>query len=308
MPRPLAPSGLGSDATTCAYVKPASFRFSRPTQLDEALALLADHGDEAVVMAGGQSLTPLLNLRMSRPEIVVDVSRVRGLDGLTAAEDGVTVGATCRARRVELDADVRAVLPIVPAALSHVGHPQIRNRSTLGGMVAFADPAAEIPAVLRACDGTVELRSASGSRQVEAANFFIGVYQTARADNELVTSLRFAVPPHHHFVVTEHARRHGDFAIAGAVIGLDLKQRTVRGLRLCFFGVGSGPVRLEELEQRFIGAELDDRVTAEIAAGVADLLTPPSDVHASADYRRHTASVVTKRSLQALVQEGANHE
>lgn len=281
-------------------MKPASFRFSRPTELDEALDLLAEYGDEAVVMAGGQSLTPLLNLRMARPEIVVDVSRVRGLDGLAASEDAVTMGATCRARRVELDPEVRAVLPVVPEALSYVGHPQIRNRGTLGGMVAFADPAAEIPAVLRACDGTVELRSASGNRQVRAADFFVSVYQTARADDELVTSIRFAVPPGHRFVVTEHARRHGDFAIAGAIIGLELEQRTVRGIRLCFFGVGPGPVRLEELEQRVIGAELDDRLIEEIAAGVGDLLMPPSDVHASSAYRQHTASVVTKRSLQAL--------
>lgn len=288
-------------------VKPASFRFSRPTDLDEALALLAEHGDEAVVMAGGQSLTPLLNLRMARPEMVVDVSRVSGLDALAVDRDAVTIGATCRARRVELDAEVRAVLPVLPEALGYVGHPQIRNRSTVGGMVAFADPAAEIPAVLRACDGTVELRSANGSRQVAATDFFVGVYQTARADDELVTSVRLAAPPRHRFVVTEHARRHGDFAITGGIFGLALEQRIIRGLRLCFFGVGHGPVRLEALEQRFIGEEFDDRLIVEIAGGVGHLLTPPSDVHASAAYRQHTAAVITKRSLRALAHEGATH-
>jgi carbon-monoxide dehydrogenase medium subunit len=289
-------------------VKPASFRFSRPTELDETLALLAEYGDEAVVMAGGQSLTPLLNLRMARPEVVIDVSRVSGLDELAAGSDALTVGATCRARRVELDPQVRSLLPVVPEALGYVGHPQIRNRSTLGGMVAFADPAAEIPAVLRACDGTVELRSADGRREVQAADFFTGVYQTARADDELVTAIRFTIPPSHRFVVTEYARRHGDFAVAGAVIGLDRAEGAIRGLRLGFFGVGSGPVRLEELERRFVGADFNGRVIDEIAGGVGDLLTPASDVHASAAYRRHVASVVTRRSLQALADKGVTHE
>lgn len=288
-------------------VKPAPFRYSRPTELDDALNLLAEYRDEAVVMAGGQSLTPLLNLRMARPQMVIDVSRVSGLDGLAIDENTVTVGATCRARRIELDPEVGAALPVVPEALSYVGHPQIRNRSTVGGMVAFADPAAEIPAVLRACGGTIELRSATASREIDAADFFVGLYRTARADDELLTAIHFAVPARHRFVVTEHARRHGDFAITGTVVGLELEQDTVRGLRLCFFGAGPGPVRLEELEQRFIGAEFDDRLIDEISAGVGDLLTPPSDVHASAAYRLHTAAVITKRSLQSLAREGVPH-
>jgi carbon-monoxide dehydrogenase medium subunit len=285
-------------------MKPVRFRLSRPTELDEALAILAEHSDDAVVMAGGQSLVPLLNLRMARPEIVVDLSRIESLRTIACADHTVTVGAMARARAVELDGKVRAILPALGDALAYVGHPQIRNRSTVGGMVAFADPAAEIPAVLRACDGRVHLRRRGGAREVEAADFFVGPYVTGRADDELLTAVDFAVPASLRFHVSEHTRRHGDFAIAGAVVGADVEQGHLRALRLCYFGVGAVPRRLTELEQRFGDRELDDQLIDEIAGGVEELITPPSDVHGSADYRRRTAGVLTKRSLCTL-REGA---
>ncbi len=281
-------------------MKPARFRLSRPTELDDALAILAENGGDAVVMAGGQSLMPLLNLRMARPEIVVDLSRIEQLSSIACGERTVTVGAMRRARAVELDGDVRRIFPALGDALYYVGHPQIRNRGTVGGMVAFADPAAEIPAVLRACDGRVHLRRRSATREVKAADFFVSPYVTTRAEDELVTAVDFAVPAGHRFHVSEHTRRHGDFAIAGAVVGADLEHRGLRGLRLCYFGVGGVPQRLTELEHRSSDRELDDALIDEIADGVEELLTPPSDVHGSADYRRRTASVLTRRSLRIL--------
>lgn len=278
-------------------MKPAPFRLHRPREIGEALALLAEHGDDAVVLAGGQSLTPLLNLRMVRPLVVVDLNRVAGLDGIEVDATGATFGAMCRSRTAELDPAVRATLPPLTDALSYVGHPQIRNRGTVGGMVAFADPAAEIPAVLVACDGWVRLQSATGTRQVAAADFFRSFYETARTDDELVTAVRFEAPAGHRFVVTEHARRHGDYALAGAIVGASVRDGAIDGLRLCYFGVGAVPQRLTELERQFAGAPLDDDAIEQIGDAVATQLSPPADVHASADYRRWIAAVLTKRAL-----------
>lgn len=288
-------------------MKPAPFRFTRPAELEEALALLSEHRSDAVPMAGGQSLTPLLNLRMARPGLVIDLSRIGALQTVAVEPTGVTLGSMCRARAAELDPDIQRELPVLQEALSYVGHPQIRNRGTIGGMVAFADPAAEIPAVLRACDGTVTLRSSSGAREVEAAEFFRGPYMTARSDDELVTALHFRAPADYRFVTVEHARRHGDFAIAGLVLGADLDGLTIRGLRICLFGVGPVPQRLTEVEQRFVGHDLDDATARAVAAAVAESVSPVSDVHGSADYRRHTASVITRRSLLKLTERSVSN-
>lgn len=285
-------------------MKPPPFQLHRPTAVEDALALLAEHGEEAVVMAGGQSLTPLLNMRMVRPSVVVYLGGVAGLDGIAADGGGATFGAMCRSRAAELSPAVRAAVPALPEALSYVGHPQIRNQGTIGGMVAFADPAAEIPAVLVACEGWVRLRSASGSREVAAADFFEGFYSTACAKDELVTEVHFDGPGEYRFAVEEYARRHGDYALAGAVVGARLSGGRVEGLRLCYFGVGAVPVRLRELEQSFAGQPFDEVVEG-IGDRVAEQLSPPSDVHATADYRRWIAAVLTTRALRALESEGA---
>ena len=285
-------------------MKPAPFDFQRPSELSEVLALLGEHGDEAVVLAGGQSLTPLLNLRMARPGIVVDINRVGELQTTDVSNGHVRVGATARARTVELDAAIHDRLPLLRDALRFVGHPQIRNRGTVGGMVAFGDPAAEIPAVLLACGGQVQLRSARGERSVDAADFFTGFYTTARTDDELVTSVDFDVPDGFVFNVSEHSRRHGDYALAGVVHGARIEGDSFGELRLCLFGVGAGPVRLADIEEQFAGAPANAETIDAIGAAVEGALNPPADVHGSARYRRRVAGVMTRRALTAITTGG----
>lgn len=292
---------MGADLGTvrCTAMKPAPFAYHDPPDVDTAVALLADHAieDDAVCLAGGQSLVPLLNLRLARPAVVIDLRRLEELRGWRIEPDAVRIGALTTAAALEASGEVAEALPLLASALAHIGHPQIRSRTTIGGSVAHADPAAELPAVLVALDATVELRGPSGPRSVPAAAFFRGPFTTARQAEELVTGVVFPRRAGLGAVV-EVARRPGDFAlvgIAGQVVpGPD---GTVGEVALALFGVSGSPVRARAAEQALVGKPLSGEAIANAVAVVGDGLQPPSDIHGSSEYRRALAAVVTERFL-----------
>jgi carbon-monoxide dehydrogenase medium subunit len=270
-------------------VKPAAFDYVAAASCDEALAALAD--GEAKVLAGGQSLVPLLNMRLARPSLLVDVNRVPGLDRVES-DGSVRIGALARQADV-LGSAAAAAVPLLAEALRHVGHPATRSRGTIGGSIAHADPAAELPAVLLALDGEVVARSATGERTIDAGALFTGPFTTTLRPDELITEVVLPRQGSRLFGFAELSRRHGDFALAGAVV-------LVRPARVVLFGLGGAPERALEAERA-----LDDGATA---ADVADLatrdLSPVDDVHADGAYRRRTAGVLIGRAVEQAVARG----
>jgi len=282
-------------------VKMPAFSYHRPATVDEAVGLLAQHGGDAKVLAGGQSLVPLLALRLSRPAHVIDIGRVGGFETV-AAEDGpggLRIGAGVRHAAVERSEAVARAAPLLAAAVPHIGHRAIRNRGTVCGSLAHADPAAELPAVALAVGAEIVARSETGERRLPAAGFFLGYLTTALDDTELVTAVRFPPWPRATgWSVQEVSRRHGDFALIGlaAVLGLDESGRIERAA-LSFFGAGPTPLRVEEAERVLVGEHPEPAAFAEAAELVAKTLDPPGDIHATAAYRAHVAGVLTGRGL-----------
>ena len=281
-------------------MKPAPFRYARPNSLAEALSLLGASGGDAKLLAGGQSLVPMLNMRLVRPAVLVDLNAVPGLDGITALPDGgLMIGALVRHADVAASPLVRDRAPLLAEAARHVGHAAIRNRGTLGGSLAHADPAAELPAVLVALDSELILTGPGGARSVPASAFFLGLLSTALGVDEILTEIRLpAQGPGWGFA--EVARRHGDFALAGvaAVVrtGAGHPSQCEEAI-LVGFGVGDRPVRLTPSERIATGARLDAEMAAGAAAAAGLACDPPDDVHASGEYRRHLATVLTERAL-----------
>ncbi len=280
-------------------MKMPPFRYHRPTTVEQAIGILAEYGPDAKVLAGGQSLVPLLALRLTHPDHVVDIGRVAGLDTLENGADGFTVGAAVRHADVELSPVTGRAAPLVAAAMPHIGHRAIRNRGTVCGSLAHADPAAELPAVALATDAELVARSAGGERTVPAAEFFVGYLTSALGETELLTAVRFPPwPARTGGSVAEVSRRHGDYALVGlaAVVGLGATDRVER-VSLSFFGAGSVPVRVAEAERVLVGEPPDPDAFAEAADVVTKTLDPPGDNHASAAYRAHVAGVLTRRCL-----------
>lgn len=278
-------------------MKPYEFDYARPSTLDEVVRLLDEHGDEARVLAGGQSLMPSLNMRLSRPTILVDINRVAGLSGIEVVDDHLRIGALTRHAELEASPLVAEHTPLLQKAIGYVAHPAIRNRGTFGGSVAFADPAAELPACVLALDGTIVLRGKNGSRRVPASAFFIDLYETARADDELVEAVE--IPLQQAGVQAgfdELARRHGDFALVGLAAVVTLDGGTVSGMRLVYFGVENTPVPATAAQQA-IGRPLNAETIDMLAAAVAEELDPNSDLQSSPAMKKHLASVLTGRVL-----------
>ena len=280
-------------------MKPPPFRYVRAGSLDEALDALAEAGDDGKVLAGGQSLIPLLNMRLAAPGVLVDVNRT-GLDGIEVTDDHVRIGATVRHAALERHAGARDRSPLLSQALSHVAHPVIRNRGTTVGSIAHADPAGEMPAVLALMGGHAEVASASGTRTVAADDLFLGPLESSLDYGEMVTHCVFPHPPDGSGTAfTELARRHGDYAMAGvgAIVTLD-DDRHVTGARVGFIGLSGVPVVVDPAE--LLGGQtfdaLDPADAARHAVGQTD---PQDDIHATADYRRHLATVLTERALLA---------
>jgi aerobic carbon-monoxide dehydrogenase medium subunit len=277
----------------------AAFRYHRPATVEEAVGLLAEYGPDAKVLAGGQSLIPLLALRLSHPEHLVDIGRIDELNSMADGPNGFTVGAGIRQADVEVSAATGRSAPLVAAALPHIGHRAIRNRGTICGSLAHADPAAELPAVALAVDAELVVRSSRQDRTVPAARFFLGYLSSALDETELLTAVRF--PPWSTSMgwsVREVSRRHGDYALVGlvAVVGLGESGRIERAV-LSFFGAGATPVRMPEAERLLIGEHPDPSAFAEAAEVVTKAIDAPADNHATAAYRAHVAGVLTRRCL-----------
>jgi carbon-monoxide dehydrogenase medium subunit len=274
------------------------FEYHAPSTVDETLALLAEHGDDAKVLAGGQSVVPLLALRLARPEVLVDINGVHELATMNDA-DGVRIGAIVRERVVEQSSAALAANPLLTKALRFIGHPAIRNRGTIGGSIAHADPAAELPAVLVALDGDVEAASARGVRTVSATDLFRGFLTTALEPDELLTSVRFPrLLPGTGWSFQEYSRRSGDFAMAGVACALRVDAGVITEARIALSGVGDTPVRVTQGEAALVGHAPSESAWKAAAADGAGGLEPPSDIHASASYRRQLAAVLIQRALR----------
>jgi aerobic carbon-monoxide dehydrogenase medium subunit len=281
-------------------MKPPRFDYQAPTSLDEALALLRQHGDQAKVLAGGQSLVPLLNFRLVRPQVLVDLNEVSGLDGIRETNGVLTIGAMTRQRAVETSALVRERCPLLADAMPQIGHVQIRNRGTVGGSLAHADPAAELPAVVAALGGDVVLRSAGGQRALPAEQFFVTYLTTALEPGELLVEVRLPVtPPRSGSAFLEVSRRHGDFALVGvaASVTLDAAGICTRAA-LALTGVGPTPVVARAAAMALVGVRPTPEAFAEAAGRATTGLVPDGDLHASREYRTHVAGVLTRRALE----------
>ena len=282
-------------------MKPGAFAYHAPHSEDEALALLAQLGSDAKVLAGGQSLVPAMNFRLARPTALVDLNRVTSLAFLTELPNGgLRIGAMTRQRTVERSAIVGARSPLLADAMPWIAHPQIRNRGTVGGSLAHADPAAELPAVMLALDAEFTVRSATASRRMAAESFYTGLFSTALEPGELLTAIDIrAYPPGSSCAFVEVARRQGDFALVGvaAVLTRDSSGKCASA-RIAMLSVGDGPVLARNAAQALVGRVLDERSIAEVARIASERdVDPPSDIHATAAYRRQLVRVLVARAL-----------
>jgi aerobic carbon-monoxide dehydrogenase medium subunit len=283
-------------------VKPSPFQYYAPESLDEVVALLVEHGDDAKPLAGGQSLVPMMSLRLTAYRHLVDLRKVVGLTEIERRDDHVRLGAMVGQAVAERNPIV-AQAPLITKAIPHIGHFQIRNRGTVGGSIAHADPASELPAVALAMDAVMEVAGPAGVRRIPAAEFFVSTWHTALGAGEVLTAVEFPLwPGRTGFAVEEVARRHGDFALVGATVGVAIEGDRVTRAAIAMLGVGTTPVRGHDAEAALIagGAAAD---LAEVGRIAAAGLTPTDDVHASAAYRRHVAAVVVRRALARALEE-----
>ncbi len=290
-------------------MKPAPFDYAAPATLAEALALKAQHGDEAKFLAGGQSLVPAMNFRLVQAALLVDLNRLSELDFVRVTDDGgLRLGAQTRQRRLEREALVRAHAPLLHEAMPEVAHPQIRNRGTLGGSLAHADPAGELPVIAVALAARLRVQSARGERWLPAAEFFQGLFTTALAPDEMLVEVALPpLPPRTGTAFVEFARRRGDYALMGvaAVVTLDDDGRC-QAARLVYLNAGEGPVSAEEAAEELVGETAMPEVIGEAAAIAAeDEINPMGNVHATPAYQRHLARVLTRRALERAFDRAA---
>ncbi len=282
-------------------MKPAPFQYTAPHSIAQTLSVLQTHGPDAKVLAGGQSLVPLMNMRLVRPSVIVDLNGVADLAYIREQARDIAIGALTRQRTAELSPLVRTRLPLVSEALQFIGHPQIRNRGTIGGSLAHADPSGELPAVATILDATLVVRSARGTRRLSPEEFFRSYLTTALEPDELLEEVRFPVHEHWGTAFLEVARRHGDYALVGVAALVSRLGDRCRDARLCFTGVGPVPVRIREAEAAIAGTRLTTKVLAEVARIITDRLDPETDIHASATYRREVAGVLAARALRVAM-------
>ena len=285
-------------------MKPAPFAYHRPASLDEALALLERYGPDGRVLAGGQSLVPALNMRLATPAALIDINRIPGLDGISLEGDGLVIGALARHEAVEGSPLIARHAPLIAQAMPHVGHRAIRTRGTVGGSVALADPAAELPACLVALEAVIRVAGSGAHRGIPAQRFFRGIYTTDLAAGEIVTAI--VVPrlqPGWRSRFDELARRHGDYALVGLAAHCRVAGGIVKEARLALCGVGSTPVRALRAEAALAGQRPDPGVLAEAGRALDADLDPSGDVHASPALRRHLARVLLARSVSVLIGE-----
>jgi aerobic carbon-monoxide dehydrogenase medium subunit len=276
------------------------FEYEAPTTVAEAVELLTEHQDEASVLAGGQSLIPLLALRLARPAMVIDINGLGELSGVSVTDGWVAIGAMTREYVAEESVTVAGAVPLLAAALPWIGHEAIRSRGTIGGSLAHADPAAELPAVALALDAEFAVRSQSGDRVIRAAEWFEGYLTTSRRPDEILVEVRFPTAARGAGVTfQEVARRHGDFAIVGLAASLTLRDGAISDARLAFAGMSDVPVRAAEAEDLLVGERPSADLFAEAARRATAGLDPPADLHGSSEYRQKVAAALVRRGLQA---------
>jgi carbon-monoxide dehydrogenase medium subunit len=286
-------------------MKPAPFKYIAADSLEHALALKAEHGDDAKFLAGGQSLMPTMNFRLAQPAVLIDINGIESAAGIrTCATGHSRVGALTRYRTLERDAAFALAFPLIAEALPHIAHPQIRNRGTIGGNLSHADPASELPAIAVALQARFHVQAAKQERWIKAPDFFVGALTTDLQSDEMLVEIELPLSkPRTGSCFMEIARRRGDFAIVGiaAVITLD-KRDECTNARLAFCGVGETPIDASSAADALIGRQLTEEAACDIAASVQAMLDPGGSVHASADYQRHVAGVLTERALTTAYQ------
>jgi carbon-monoxide dehydrogenase medium subunit len=275
-------------------VKPAPFDYARARSVEHAVELLGREG--ARVLAGGQSLIATLNIRLSSPSLLVDINEIAGLDRIARRNGHIEIGALVRHAQAERSAELAKAAPLIAHALPHIGHPAIRNRGTIGGSIAFADPAAELPACLLALAGEVEIAGPGGQRSVTADDFFQGLFETALGPRDMLTAIRVPAATHETRVgFAELARRHGDYAIVGLAAGARANGTKLTNVRLAYFGVGATAVRARHAEAALAAGDLESAVAA-----LARDLDPPDDVQAEGRVKKHLAGVLLRRVARQL--------
>lgn len=277
-------------------MKPVDFTLHQPHTLDDAISLLAKHGDDAKVLAGGQSLIPLLNFRLARPEHLIDISRIASLATIKRTTDELVIGAMVRHAQAQTSPAVAEHAPLMAAAFPYIAHQAIRARGTVGGSLAHGDPAAELPAVAVALDATFVAVGPAGRRTIAAKDFFVTNLVTALNADEILTEVRFQPPPPHTGTAfDEVSRRRGDFALVGAGAQLTLAGREITEARICLTGVSAIPHRAAQAEALLLGHDLDDKLLTQVAEATREQIDPTGDLHATAQYRNDIAGVLVSR-------------
>lgn len=282
-------------------MKPAPFEYYAPTSLEAALAALAEHGADASLLAGGQSLVPVMNFRLAQPAALIDLNGLPELDYVRRDGDGrIHIGSMTRQRTLERHPLITQYAPLLHEAMPTIAHPQIRNRGTIGGSLVHADPAAELPVILLALDGRVKLQKTGGERWVHGRDFFTDLFTTARAEDEILTEIELPpLPPRTGVAFTEVARRHGDYALSGvaAVITLDA-QGICAAARLVYLNAGDTPRLAVQAAKLLVGQVANEALFTAVSQAIQPEISPTTDIHATAAYKRHLASVLTARVLQ----------
>lgn len=282
-------------------MKTTPFLYRRAESVEHAVELLSEHGDDAKVLAGGQSLIPMIALHLARPSVLVDITRIPGLAAIDVDADGATIGALARHRDVEEHPDLRLRQPVLAQAGEHVGHYPIRVRGTFGGSLAHADPASEWCVAALLLDAEVSVMGSEGARSIAAVDLFRGFLTTDLRDGEILTSVRLRTDQR--ATISEFSRRRGDFAIVVAAVAVTLDDGVVDSARVVLGGVDSSPVRCEAAESVLLGSSLDAPVATATGAAAAAAVDPPSDVHAAGWYRRRLVEVLVRRGVDALAAE-----
>jgi carbon-monoxide dehydrogenase medium subunit len=282
-------------------MKAAAFSYARATSVRNALELLGTHRDRAKVLSGGQSLMPAMNLRLISPELVIDIGGIAELRGITVAGDVLTIGALTRHVDLAKSPEIAAHAPLLTEAITHVAHPAIRNRGTIGGSLAHADPASELPACMLALGATIVVRSQAGERRIPAGDFFTGIYETALSAQELLVAVELPVAQSNSaYFFHEFARRHGDYAITGLAAQATVAGGVFTGLRMAYFAVGDRPL-LAGAPERLLNVTITPALLSEASRALAEELDPLDDQQASASMRRHLAKVLMVRCVSALL-------
>jgi aerobic carbon-monoxide dehydrogenase medium subunit len=276
------------------------FEYACPTTISEAVTLLAAHDGEVKLLAGGQSLVPMLAFRVASPALLVDLRKLSDLRQITIAKDGITLGAMVRWRDILDDPRLATAHPLLVAAVGHVAHYQIRNRGTVGGSLAHADPAAELPGIVVTCEATIAIVSKAGPRVIDASNFFQGPLMTALKPDEIITEIHLpAWPAQRRFGFKEFARRRGDFALAAAAVFYDSDGGTARNAHVGAIGIADRPLRLCAVEQVLNGSTIDETTIAKAEAAASASVDPGDDIHASGAYRKALIGVMVERALRS---------